>query len=301
VRGHGALTAGLLVAPLGAVAALSAGRIGDRARSPESRPGRGARGGPERIRLHRIGARTGEAWVVLAVLAIGAGLGFVGPPAMGSLYRTLSGPLLPQGSSLLYMLNQLGGSAGVAIVALILGTAGDSPAGFRGVYEFVTVAILVLLAASALLPGRPAIPSALMDSAEIPPVPRREISGEKLRDLRRNRRDEQSPRPDLPQPRRLPAGRGGSVSAFSAGQVEHMGIVPSLADPTHRGLAPGAFQLVFLTGGSLGAAIIGGLSGVLSLRVAVALLAAVPLAGILCATGIVSGKNVGNNTDNAIT
>jgi predicted MFS family arabinose efflux permease len=94
---------------------------------------------------------------------------------------------------------------------------------------------------------------------------------------------------------------GLTVSAFSAGQVVLMGIVPSLADPAHRGVASGVFQLVFLTGGSLGSAIIGGLSGVLPLRVAVALLAAIPLAGILCATGIDSGKNVGDSADNAIT
>jgi hypothetical protein len=46
-----------------------------------------------------------------------------------------------------------------------------------------------------------------------------------------------------------------------------------------------------LTGGSLGSAVIGGLSGALSLREAVAVLAFIPLAGILCTTGVGSGDN----------
>jgi hypothetical protein len=91
---------------------------------------------------------------VLAALAIGTGLGFVGPPAMGSLYRTLPEALVPQGSSVLYMLNQLGGSLGVAVAALILATADSPLAGFHAVYWFLTAAILVLSAACTLLPGR---------------------------------------------------------------------------------------------------------------------------------------------------
>jgi hypothetical protein len=54
------------------------------------------------------------------------------------------------------MLNQLGGSIGIAVVAFTMQTATDTLAGFHGVYRFLTGAILVLLAASALLPGRPA-------------------------------------------------------------------------------------------------------------------------------------------------
>lgn len=103
----------------------------------------------------RTGAQTSVLVLVLIGLAVGIGLGFVGPPAMGSLYRTLPGPLVPQGSSVLYMLNQLGGSIGVAVVALIVGTTGDPLAGFHGVYWFLTGAILVLVAVSTRLPGRP--------------------------------------------------------------------------------------------------------------------------------------------------
>jgi EmrB/QacA subfamily drug resistance transporter len=157
-RGHGALAAGLLVAPLGVGAALAAplaGRISDRIGSRNLALSGGLVAALGALAFTRIGTQTAEVWVVLAELAIGVGLGFAGPPAMGSLYRTLPAPLVPQGSSVVYMLNQLGGSIGVAIVALIVATAGDGLAGFHGVYWFLTGALLVQLAASALLPGRP--------------------------------------------------------------------------------------------------------------------------------------------------
>jgi len=156
-HGYGALTAGLLVAPLGigaAVAAPLAGRVSDRIGSRNLALSGALVAALAAFAFTWVGPRTGEVWVVLAGLAIGVGLGFVGPPAMGSLYRTLPGPLVPQGSSVLYMLNQLGGSIGIAVVAFTMQTAADTLAGLHGVYRFLTGAILVLLAASALLPGK---------------------------------------------------------------------------------------------------------------------------------------------------
>jgi EmrB/QacA subfamily drug resistance transporter len=167
-RGHGALAAGLLVAPLGVGAAVAgplAGRISDRIGSRNLALAGGLVAALSAWAFTWIGAQTSEVWMVLAGLALGIGLGFVGPPAMGSLYRTLPGPLVPQGSSVLYMLNQLGGSVGVAVVALILETAGDEVAGFHGVSWFLLGAILVLLAASTRLPGRPTIETAGIPAA----------------------------------------------------------------------------------------------------------------------------------------
>jgi EmrB/QacA subfamily drug resistance transporter len=161
IHGHGALAAGVLVAPLGvgaAVAAPLAGRISDRVGSRNLALAGGFVAALAAFAFTWIGPGTGEVWVVLAGLAIGVGLGFVGPPAMGSLYRTLPGPLVPQGSSVLYMLNQLGGSIGVAVIAFAMETATDTLAGFYGVYWFLTGAILVLLASSALLPGKAPVP-----------------------------------------------------------------------------------------------------------------------------------------------
>ncbi|GAB3969675.1 MDR family MFS transporter [Actinoallomurus acanthiterrae] len=158
-HGHGALTAGLLVAPLGvsaAVAAPAAGRLADRfgarvvVRAGSVLAVIGA------LAFAAIGARTQDLWPTLAALAVGAGLGLVGAATMGSLYRTLPPALVPQGSSVLYMLNQLGASIGIAVVALIVQTAGkaDVIRGLHGVYWFMTAAILIILAGTVLLPGR---------------------------------------------------------------------------------------------------------------------------------------------------
>ncbi|MFI7078500.1 DHA2 family efflux MFS transporter permease subunit [Micromonospora sp. NPDC049903] len=160
--GHGALAAGLLVAPLGiggALAAPLAGRVSDRIGSRNLVLAGGLLAALAAFALTRVDIRTHGVWVVLAGVAIGVGLGFVGPPAMGALYRTLPPPLVPQGSSVLYMLNQFGGSVGVAVVAFVLDTASDPLSGLHGVYWFLAAAIVLLLAVGARLPGRPTIAS----------------------------------------------------------------------------------------------------------------------------------------------
>ncbi|MFC9972402.1 DHA2 family efflux MFS transporter permease subunit [Spirillospora sp. NPDC127200] len=168
--GHGVLAAGLLMAPLGlggAVAMPVAGRLSDRI---------GARGLAvagvvpallSALAFTRFGAGTAEVWPVLAALAMGLGMGCFSAPTMGSLYRTLPGPMVAQGSSVLYMLNQLGAALGVALVALILQWSGDTVAGFRGVFGFAAAMLVVVLAAVPLLPGRSAAPPA----PAVPAVP----------------------------------------------------------------------------------------------------------------------------------
>ncbi|WP_424532996.1 DHA2 family efflux MFS transporter permease subunit [Sphaerisporangium viridialbum] len=161
-HGYGALAAGLLMAPVGlggAIAMPLAGRVSDRlgARGP-------ACGGAlaavlSGLGLTLIGAETAVPWPVLAALVMGLGLGFVGAPTMGSLYRTLPAPLVAQGSSVLYMLNQLGAAIGIAVVTLILQTSDDLMRGFHGIYWFAVAMIAVVLAAIPLLPGRPGAPA----------------------------------------------------------------------------------------------------------------------------------------------
>jgi EmrB/QacA subfamily drug resistance transporter len=160
VRGHGALAAGLLVAPVGIGAGLAAplaGRLSDRVGSRRLVATGAALTGLIELSFTQIGASTNQALPVIAALAVGAGLGFIGPPAMGSLYRTLPGPQVAQGSSVLYMLNQLGASIGIAVVALIMQTAGpaDPVRGFRGAYVGAACASLLILAGATLIPGRP--------------------------------------------------------------------------------------------------------------------------------------------------
>ncbi|MFJ9210072.1 DHA2 family efflux MFS transporter permease subunit [Streptomyces sp. NPDC102264] len=176
LHGHGARAAGLLVAPLGLGSALAmplAGRLSDRLGARNLVRGGAVVAALASVGLTRIGAESGEVRSVLAAFAVGLGLGGVGAPTMGSLYRTLPPEKVPQGSSVVYNLNQLGGALGVACVALILAAVGSGAAagdgagigGFQGAYWFVFAVTLVILAASPLLPGRPDAPTAAQADA----------------------------------------------------------------------------------------------------------------------------------------
>lgn len=156
LHGSGVLAAGLLIAPFGIGGTVSmplAGWISDRIGSRIL-----ARSGASvllacALALTRLDAETPIAWPVVATLVIGLASGFVSAPTMGSLYRTLPASRVAQGSSVLYMLNQLGGSVGIAVVALILATATGPIGGYQGVFWFLAATLAVVLAATWLLPG----------------------------------------------------------------------------------------------------------------------------------------------------
>ncbi|WP_083420165.1 MDR family MFS transporter [Pseudofrankia sp. BMG5.36] len=174
-HGRGTLAAGLLVAPFAVAAVIAmplSGRLSDRfgARSL-------VRCGAlvavlAELGFTRIGGQTSEVWPALAAFGVGAGLSFVGAPTMGSLYRTLPPAAVPQGSSVLYILNQLGAAIGIAVVTLILTTVGnggeDPMAGYHGVYWFAIVALAIILAASVFLPRREASPAVATPPAAEP-------------------------------------------------------------------------------------------------------------------------------------
>ncbi|GAA3683167.1 MDR family MFS transporter [Nonomuraea antimicrobica] len=160
-HGHGVLAAGLLMAPLGlggAIAMPLAGRLSDRLGAR----GLAAAGAVVAVAsvfaLTRIGPGTPEVWPALAALTFGLGSGCFSAPTMGSLYRTLPGPMVAQGSSVLYMLNQLGAALGVALVALVVQTSADAMSGLRGVFWLSVGSNLLVLALVPLLPGRTRAP-----------------------------------------------------------------------------------------------------------------------------------------------
>ncbi|MET8984286.1 DHA2 family efflux MFS transporter permease subunit [Nonomuraea wenchangensis] len=157
-HGHGVLAAGLLMAPIGLGGSLAmplAGRLSDRI-GARGLATAGAIGSMlSAFALTRVGADTPEVWPALAAFTFGLGSGCFSAPTMGSLYRTLPAPLVAQGSSVLYMLNQLGAALGVALVTLVLQTAGDAMTGFHRVAWLSVVMIALVLAAVPLLPGRP--------------------------------------------------------------------------------------------------------------------------------------------------
>ncbi|MGN9788685.1 DHA2 family efflux MFS transporter permease subunit [Nonomuraea sp. ZG12] len=162
-HGHGVLAAGLLMAPAGlggAIAMPLAGRLSDQVGARGMAAGGALLAGLSALIFTQIDADTSQAWPVLAALTIGLGMGCFSAPTMGSLYRSLPGPLVAQGSSVLYMLNQLGAAIGIAMVTLILQTSIEVITGFHSVFWLVLVLIAAVLAATPLLPGRTHTPTA---------------------------------------------------------------------------------------------------------------------------------------------
>lgn len=81
----------------------------------------------------------------------------------------------------------------------------------------------------------------------------------------------------------LVAGMALVVIGFAGGQVALVDGIAAGAEDSVRGAALGVFNMVFFVGSAVGAATIGGLSGVTSLRGALALLAILPALGVLAA------------------
>ncbi|TYB56806.1 DHA2 family efflux MFS transporter permease subunit [Nonomuraea sp. PA05] len=163
-HGHGVLAAGLLMAPLGiggSIAMPLAGRLSDRLGARGLAVGGAVVAIASVLALTRIGPDTPEVWPALAALTFGLGSGCFSAPTMGSLYRTLPGPMVAQGSSVLYMLNQLGAALGVAVVTLVVQTADST----IGVFWVAVVSNLAVLALIPLLPGKADAPQPVREGA----------------------------------------------------------------------------------------------------------------------------------------
>ncbi|EOM74425.1 MFS transporter [Rhodococcus rhodnii] len=124
VAGLDPTTSGLLMIPYGAgtlVAMSFAGRLNDHISARILVPA-GAMvslGGFAGL----VGSDAGTSTVVFALTTavIGLGIGFIGGPTVSTLYRDLPEALVPAGSTTLFVVNQLGGATGVALLAVVLG------------------------------------------------------------------------------------------------------------------------------------------------------------------------------------
>jgi EmrB/QacA subfamily drug resistance transporter len=153
VHGVGPAVAGLLLAPLGAASMIAmpvSGRLSDRLGARRVAVSGGVIALAGAVLLAVQPGTGGFAATVLGALVIGFGLGTVGAPAIGSVFRTVPAASASQGSALLYMVNQLGAAFGIAVAALIVATAGAvGPA-----FWLLVLGVAVGLVASTALPGR---------------------------------------------------------------------------------------------------------------------------------------------------
>ncbi|MGY5311587.1 MFS transporter [Nocardia gipuzkoensis] len=159
VRGFDAWEAGLLLAPFGlgsAIAMPLAGRLSDQLGSRRLALTGAVVALLSALWFTQFDAHTNLWWTALAAFTFGIGTGSGGAPTIGSVYRTLPPELVPQGSSVLYMLNQLGASIGIAMVALIIETTVGAQLGFQHAYWWIAGAAVILIVASSFIPGKPA-------------------------------------------------------------------------------------------------------------------------------------------------
>lgn len=162
VRGHGALGAGLLLMPLGLGTMIGmpiAGRLADTFGPRGLVPTGAVLVGLGALVHAGADADTSQVLLTASQVVIGFGMGLVGAPTMGSVYRTVPAEAVGGATGALFILNQIGASLGVAVVALIAQSGlvdGRSPAdAFDGAFWWAVVGAVVVALASLFLPGRP--------------------------------------------------------------------------------------------------------------------------------------------------
>ncbi|MEV5169536.1 DHA2 family efflux MFS transporter permease subunit [Streptomyces flaveolus] len=161
-RGHSVLESGLLLAPLGFGTLIGmpvAGNLADKFGARRLVPLGAALIGIGALVFTQADNGTSQVALTAAQLAAGFGMGLVGAPTMGSVYRTVPGEAVAGATGAVFILNQIGASLGIAVVALILqgGGAHNTPTAgsYSDAFWWPVAAAVVVLLAGLLLPGRP--------------------------------------------------------------------------------------------------------------------------------------------------
>ena len=168
VLGYGALGSGMLLIPHGAgalVGMMVGGRLSDRHSTRLLVIPGGAAAALGGVAYVWAGGGA-PVWVYAAASVVtGVGVGFVGGPTVSSIYRVLEPTLVPNGSTVLFILNQLGGALGIAAMTVVIGAAGDGATKWGS--DAGTVPMLlpafgaaIIVAIAMRLPGVPEAPSA---------------------------------------------------------------------------------------------------------------------------------------------
>jgi MFS family permease len=162
-RGEDAFHAGLLLAPQGlgfGLALIATSKLSDRL-------------GPRPLvlagltftaistfALTRLGADTSYAYVSAGSLISGLGIGSALVPAMAGAYRDLDKGAIPRATSALRIFQQLGGSFGVAVLAVVLqqqiGRGIATAAAYAQTYWWALAFTAAALVPALALPTRPA-------------------------------------------------------------------------------------------------------------------------------------------------
>ncbi|MCK9931933.1 multidrug efflux MFS transporter [Frankia sp. Mgl5] len=159
VRGHSAAGAGLLLAPQGLgmmVAMPLVGRLSDRGAARPLVVAGLLLAIAGSVPLARIGADTSDVLVSLALAVRGAGVATAMVPAMSAAYTGLRRDEIPRATSAVRIFQQIGGSLGVAVLAVVLARGSAAPVlagAFADAFWWSLVCCVVALPAAFLLPG----------------------------------------------------------------------------------------------------------------------------------------------------
>jgi EmrB/QacA subfamily drug resistance transporter len=164
VRGEDALHAGLLLAPQGVgmgAALVVAGRLTDRLNARPIILAGLALTAAATFAYTQIGPHTSVLLLSAAALVSGAGIGLAIVPAMTGVYKGLSREAVPRATSSIRIFQQLGGSFGIAILAVVLqqqatgaATATGLAQAFAHTFWWALGFIALALVPTLLLPGR---------------------------------------------------------------------------------------------------------------------------------------------------
>ncbi|HXW34789.1 MAG TPA: DHA2 family efflux MFS transporter permease subunit, partial [Acidimicrobiales bacterium] len=122
-RGQSALVAGLLMAPQGIGAAMvmrGAGAVADRSGARRIVPAGVVLMALGSFAFTQVGANTSEVLLALALLVRGMGLGIVMMPVIAAGYMNLSREAVPRATTVINILQRVGGSIATALVAVVL-------------------------------------------------------------------------------------------------------------------------------------------------------------------------------------
>ena len=166
VRGEGALNAGLLLAPQGVgmgIALVVASRLTDRVSARPIIAVGLALTASALLTYTQIGAHTSVVLLSAAAFTSGLGIGAALVPAMAGIYKHLPGAAVPRATSAIRIFQQLGGSFGIAILAVVLqqqatgaATATGLAAAFARTFWWALAFTAIALVPTLSLPGRAA-------------------------------------------------------------------------------------------------------------------------------------------------
>jgi MFS family permease len=110
------------------------------------------------LAFSQVGPDTSQVWLVAALGLAGFGVGFTIPGTMTFMYQVVGPQEAARATSALFLFNQIGGSLGIAVIAVTLqdqlGSAGSRWSAFGATYRVIVGFALVAALAAALLPGR---------------------------------------------------------------------------------------------------------------------------------------------------